>query len=135
MAITNKNILAHLRLEKADGELWGRVKVKGNLIVEQASSLDALKKKIKQLVFDFENVEIEDFKLSYDLTAFFESHNYLNISDIAKKAGISPTLMRQYASGIKFPSEDRVMKIEQAIHGIGRELTRVRLHKSRREYP
>lgn len=134
MTKTTQKANLQLIVEKADGELWGRVKVKGNLIFEQASTLDALKRKMKQLVLDFENVEIEEFKISYDLTAFFENHNYLNISDVAKKAGISPTLMRHYASGIKFPSEERVVNIEQAIHSIGRELTRVRLHKSRREY-
>lgn len=123
-----------LIVEKADGDLWGRVNIKNNLIIETATTLEALKKKMKQLILDFEQIEVTDFRVSYDLTSFFENHNYLNISDVAKRARISPALMRHYAAGVKFPSEERVSAIEQAIHDIGKELTRVRLHKSRREY-
>lgn len=129
---TTKNKL-RLIIEKADGNLWGRVKVKGNLIVDSAENLQSLKKQIKQLVYDFEEVEVEEFDIVYDLTAFFTAHP-LNIGDVAKKAEISPALMRQYASGIKFPSEERVKKIEDAIHQIGRELTKIKLSKPQREY-
>ena len=62
--------------------------------------------------------------------AFFETYSYLNISDIAKVAGINPGLMRQYSSGNKFPSKERVKEIEKAVKKIGRELTQVNLHKS-----
>jgi hypothetical protein len=123
-----------LIVEKADGELWGRVKINGNLIVDTATSLETLKKKMKNLIADFEDIEVDEFEVSYDLTSFFEQHPYLNISEIANKASISQTMMRQYTSGNKFPSEERVQAIENAIREIGKELTRVRLHKSKREY-
>ena len=122
-----------LIVEKGDGELWGRVKIKGNLIVDSASSFEALKRKIKKLIFDFEGVEVEDFEVSYDLTSFFEQYSFLNISDIAKKAGISPGLMRQYTAGLKFPSSERVKQIEQTIHQIGKDLTKVKLHKLQKD--
>lgn len=124
---TTKTI-TQLIVEKADGELWGRIKVKGNLIVDSAPNLESLKKKLKGLALDFEEVEITDFEVSYDLTSFFEQYP-INIADVAKKAGISPGMMRQYASGIKYPSEERVKEIENAVHQIGRELTKVKLHK------
>jgi len=38
--------------------------------------------------------------------------------------------MRQYAAGIKFPSLERVKRIEGAIRSIGKELARIRLHKA-----
>lgn len=117
-----------LIVEKSGGERWGRIKVKGNLIVDFAPSLESLKKKLKALAFDFEEVEITDFEVSYDLTSFFEQYP-INISDVAKKSGINPGLMRQYASGNKYPSEERGKEIENAIHEIGRELVKVKLHK------
>lgn len=123
-----------LVVEKTDGELWGSVKVKGNLIYDYANNLQNLMNKLKNLIYEFEKVEVDHFEISYDLTSFFENHSYLNISDIAKRAGINPGLMRQYASGNKFPSEDRVMEIEDAIREIGKELSKVKLHKSIREY-
>lgn len=129
---TEKTAL-QLIVEKHDGELWGRTKVRGNLITDSAQTLDALKKQMKELVYDFENVEVEDFEVSYDLTSFFEQYSFLNISDVAKRASINPTLMRQYASGKKFPSEERVHEIENAIRAIGKELSKVKLHKAQKE--
>lgn len=129
---TNKT-RTQLIVERSDGELWGRARVKGNLIVDTAKSLAQLKKQMKQLVYDFEGVEVEEFEVSYDLTSFFEEHAVLNISEIAAKAGINATLMRQYAAGIKYPSEERVSQIEDAIHQIGKELTKIRLHKAQKE--
>ena len=117
----------------ADG-LWGRVTIKDNLIVESASTLEALKKQIKKLIFEFEGVEINDFQVSYDLSGFFSEHSYLNVSDIAQRAGINSALMRQYVSGIKFPSEDRVKEIQKAIREIGKELTKTNLHRPKKEY-
>lgn len=122
-------IKPQLIVEIADGQLWGRTKIKGNLIAESASSAEALQKKMKDLIFDFEDLEVEEFDISYDLTSFFAEYPFLNLAEIAGKTGINYGLMRQYASGIKFPSEDRVKKIEQAIREIGKELARIKLHK------
>jgi hypothetical protein len=130
---TNKSIKPLLIVEKADGELWGRVKIRGNLITDSASTLAALEKNLKYLILEFEEVEVSEFEVSYDLISFFDEHSYLNISDIAKRAGINQALMRQYASGNKFPSQDRVTQIETAIREIGKELSKVRLSRRSRE--
>ncbi len=122
-----------LIVERSDGELWGRVKVKGNLITDSANNLDALKKQLKALILNYENVKVEDFEVSYDLTSVFEQYSYLNISEVAAKAGISAGMMRQYASGNKYPSRERVRDIESAIREIGKELSKVNLHKSVKE--
>ncbi len=46
---------------------------------------------------------------------------------IAREAGINPGLMRQYVSGIKNPSSDRMKKIEGVIHQIGNQLRKTKL--------
>jgi hypothetical protein len=42
-------------------------------------------------------------KRQYDLQTFFEEHDYLKVSSIAKHAGLNPGLVRQYSSGVKHP--------------------------------
>lgn len=42
-----------------------------------------------------------EFEYKYDLQSFFNYFSFLNVSDIAKRAGINPSLMRQYSRGIK----------------------------------
>jgi hypothetical protein len=130
MAKETQNSKISLIVEKSGDDLWGRITVNGNLIVDSASTQEALKKKLVKAAKDFEGVDIDSFEISHDLTSFFEQYSYLSISDIAEKAGINPGLMRQYAAGVKFPSEERVRHIQDAIREIGKELSKVRLHKT-----
>lgn len=132
MLSKTNTIKPQLIVEKTGGELWGRVKIRGNLIVDSASSLDKLKNKMKGLIFDFEEVKVDDFILSYDLTTFFNQYPFINITEIANKSGINCSLMRQYSIGYKFPSEERVKKIEDTIREIGRQLSKIKLHKSQK---
>ena len=68
------------------------------------------------------------FRRSYDLTVFFEQFDFLKQSKVAELAGINPGLLRQYASGIKYPSAGQAMKIEKAIHALAKELQSVSLY-------
>ncbi|MEO5565005.1 MAG: hypothetical protein ABIR18_16280 [Chitinophagaceae bacterium] len=130
MSTTKNTLKPQLIVEKSDGLFWGRVKIKGNLIVDSASNLERLKKKMKVLIFDFEDQEVISFDISYDLTSFFEQYPFVNIAEIANKSGINYSLMRQYSIGYKFPSSERVGKIEDAIREIGKELAKIKLHKA-----
>lgn len=67
-----------------------------------------------------------EFDFRMDVSDFFRLHNPIKQSLIAKKAGINPSLIRQYARGIKQPGIKQAKKIESAIHQLGRELLQVR---------
>jgi hypothetical protein len=74
--------------------------------------------------FDFENIEWE---ISYNLEALFDEFKFLNISNVAKAAGINPSLMRQYASGIVNPSKKQTQKIEDTVHQLAHKMLEVSL--------
>ena len=119
-----------LIIEKSDnGLLWGRVKYKNNLLVEKATSIISLMRKMKRLLADFHNLENDKihFDLAYDLTVLFEQKDFLNISGIAKMANINASLLRQYAAGLKFPSPDKAAEIESVIRNIGKELSNINI--------
>src|SRR6476646_9855992 len=101
---TMKQIQIPLIVEKSGDQLWGRITVNDNLIIDTASTVESLKKKLAKLAKSLENVEVDSFVVSYDLTSFFEQYSFLSISEIASMIGINPSLMRQYSQGIKFPS-------------------------------
>ena len=63
-----------------------------------------------------------------DLYKLFISHPELNVSAVARRVGISQSLMAQYISGKKNPSEARVNLILDTIHQIGLELISVKPH-------
>ena len=119
-----------LIIEKGkDKDLWGRVSFEDNLIVDAAPSLESLKKKMKKTLHDLHGLNPAniDFDFAYDLTAVFSEKTYLNLSVVAKKLGINRSLMAQYAAGTKFPSTERARVIEQAIHGLGRDLLKLKI--------
>lgn len=118
----------NLIIEKGDdGKLWGRLNFRNNLITDFASSVEILERKMAKLVKDFHGVDAV-FDHSYDVSAFFESFDFLNQTRIAVLSGINPGLLRQYASGVKHPSAQQAKKIETVIHKLAKELKSVSLY-------
>jgi len=89
---------------------------------------------MKRLLKDFHQLEIEEieFEIQYDITGLFSNKNYLNASAVAEKAGISKGMMRQYTSGRKFPSLEKVNLIQHTLQEIGQDLQLTKLAVSRK---
>lgn len=64
-----------------------------------------------------------DFTYTFDLVSFFNYFSFLNVTDIAKRAGINPSLMRQYTSGLKNAGEKTYKRISACMADITKELT------------
>lgn len=62
------------------------------------------------------------FEYKYDLRSFFNYFSFLNVTEIAKRAGINPSLMRQYTSGVKTAGEATYKKLSACISQIRTEL-------------
>lgn len=66
-------------------------------------------------------VELE-FVYHYDMKSFFEYFDFLNVSKVAQRAGINPSLMRKYTSGVANAGEGQYLKLRKAIHSMAQEL-------------
>ena len=91
----------------------------------EAAKADFLKsyEEIKEMLAEEgKEVPVLEFSYKYDLQSFFNYFSFLNISKIAEVAGINPSLMRQYASGVANVGEKQYDKIRIAIKKIGNEL-------------
>lgn len=121
-----------LIIEKGETGIWGRVNYNDNLIVEEAETLDTLQLNLKGLLKDFEGLEPESvvFDIRYDVYALFRQFDFLNISKVAKHAGIHPGLLRQYASGVKHPSLTQAKKIEETLHRLAAEMQKASVYVS-----
>ena len=118
----------NLIIEKGDdGKLWGRVNFRNNLMTDFGCTVEILKKKMSKLIKDFYGIDAV-FNQAYDISAFFESFDFLNQTRIADLSGINPGLLRQYASGVKNPSAKQAKKIETVIHNLAKELKSVSLY-------
>lgn len=63
------------------------------------------------------------FVYKYDIASIFDYFGILNVSMVAKRAGLNPSLLRQYKSGHAFASEKQCMKLQEALHKAGEELS------------
>ncbi|MGI8495704.1 MAG: hypothetical protein ACR2L1_10410 [Pyrinomonadaceae bacterium] len=130
-------------IEKGKKEFWGRIEGYDFLPVTVGASVEEVLGNLKMLIADYvehEGKSDKDFKrvdvgkiefdLHYDLRAFFDEYKFLNISSIAALAGINPSLARQYAKGIKYPSTAQAKKVEATIHKLAEKMNRVSLVSS-----
>lgn len=66
-----------------------------------------------------------EFIYHYDMKSFFDYFNFLNVSKVAERAGINPSLMRKYSSGIVCAREPQYRKLQKAVHAFVKELQEV----------
>ena len=66
-----------------------------------------------------------DFK--FDISSLFEYYSMLNVSAFARFLGINETLMRQYKKGNTYISDTLLQKIENGIHQLGAEFSKLKL--------
>ena len=64
-----------------------------------------------------------EFTYKYDMQSFFDYFSFLNVSKVAELAGINPSLMRQYTSGVANAGQKQYDKIRVAIGKISKELS------------
>ena len=64
-----------------------------------------------------------EFVYKYDMQSFFDYFSFLNVTKVAEMAGINPSLMRQYTSGVANAGQKQYDKIRAAIGKISKELS------------
>lgn len=95
----------------------------GNSAKQAIEDMYVAQKEIKELM-EKEGKQMPDleFTFRFDIGSFFDYYSYLNMSGVAKKAGINASLMRQYAMGMHEPSQKRKQQILDCLHQISKEL-------------
>ena len=73
---------------------------------------------------DPNNKDLQDltFTYKYDVQAFFKEFSFLNATEIARRAGINPSLMRQYVSGVKTAGEKTYQRLNACMSNIKADL-------------
>lgn len=125
-------------IEPGDGEMWGRIDAPYTMLTTVGNSVEEVTQSLKDLIQDhldhegkeqkeWQGVHVKDIKFEnvYDLTELFEVLSAVKINSIADLAGINQSLMRQYASGVKYPSPTQAKKIQEAVHQLGQKLMQV----------
>ena len=67
------------------------------------------------------------FEYKYDLSAFFKSFPFINVSAFAKEVGINPSLMRKYKERLAFAGDKQKAIIQNRFNDIIKKLSTVQL--------
>ena len=95
----------------------------GNTAKQAIEDMYVAQKEIKELLEEEGKLMPElEFVFQFDIGSFFDYYSYLNMSGVAKKAGINASLIRQYSMGIHEPSKKRKQQILECLHQIAKEL-------------
>ena len=69
-----------------------------------------------------------EFEYKYDIESFFDYFSKIfNMPALERLTGINQKQLHHYASGIKKPRRAQKIKIENALHSLGKELISVDL--------
>ncbi len=84
------------------------------------------------LYFSEEKFSISRVTFEVDFKQFFKYNRVINAKALAEKIGMNPTLLSQYVSGHKKPSELQSRRILYGINRIGQELAEMNVIYERR---
>lgn len=105
---------------------------KDHPVVTTGGTLQELKRNIVEamnLLLEDEGVRVtsKDILLNMDMRHFFKKYSILNARELASRIDMNHTLLSQYVSGTKMPSEEQTRKILTGIRKVAKELSAVSL--------
>jgi len=71
-------------------------------------------------------MESHTIEFAYDLSGFFKTFNFFDVTAFSKRIGVNASLMRSYKTGMKKASASQKSKILEGIHSVADELYAVR---------
>ena len=98
----------------------------GDTAKEAKEDLLQAYEEIKEMLKE-DGIEAEEltFVWHYDIKSFFDYFDFLNVSRVAERAGINPSLMRKYTSGLANAGEGQYVKLKAAVDAFAKELSEV----------
>lgn len=74
---------------------------------------------------DLKPVTKESIVIRLDMQQFFDYYNVISVKGLAERIGMNPSLLSQYANGLKKPSAKQAHKILDGIKEVGVELSKL----------
>lgn len=105
--------------------------VHNRFIATEADTFEELQTRVVDavnLTFEEENFvySIDEIEFVYDLVSFFAFYQVINTEALSLRIGMKTTLLDEYISGTKKPSDTQTRRILKGIEQIGTELSEAR---------
>ena len=63
-----------------------------------------------------------DIEYTFDISALFNYYDFINVAGVSREIGISPAVMRQYATGARKPSQKRKTQIIEGVKSLAKKI-------------
>lgn len=71
-----------------------------------------------------DGIEVPELEIEYrfDVGSLFSYYDFVNIAGVAREIGLNPSVMRQYAIGVRKPSEERKSQIVAGLKSLANKM-------------
>ena len=110
--------------------LYGSGETENDAKLDLMDNIIAAHEHVKEVKEWGDYLPLKDYsglKYKYDLSGFFMTYNYFDVTALANEIGINASLMRRYKTGNAKAGKRQKQKIENSIHEIAKKLSAVRL--------
>jgi hypothetical protein len=92
-----------------------------------AESINRLDEKVRAACKKYCGLDSIIIEHTYDVTAVFEEFDFINKTGFARFIDLNPSLIRQYASGVKNPSKKQMTKILNGFFAVANQMNKIAL--------
>ncbi len=110
-----KNFSCYMRVESVNAGVLG---LGSSAKAAMDDMLGGWNDTVEDLKEDGREVPDIDIEYKFDVGSLFNYYDFINAAGVSREIGISPSLMRQYATGKRKPSEERKRQIIGGLHAL-----------------
>jgi hypothetical protein len=120
--VGEKNYSCYMRVDCVKASSLGYGASAKSAMMDMLKGWEEVKMDLMEDGKEVPNLEVE---YAFDLPSLFNFYDFINIAGVSREIGISAAVMRQYAIGVRRPSDERKAQIVYGIRRIAEKLETV----------
>lgn len=117
--VGERNFSCYMKVESVNASVLGRGNTANAAIADMLRGWEDIKTDLKDDGVGIPSIDIE---YTFDIGAFFNYYDFINVAGISREIGISPAVMRQYATGARKPSQKRKTRIIEGVKSLAKKI-------------
>lgn len=117
--VGERNFSCYMKVESVNAGVLGRGNTVNAAIADMLRGWEDIKTDLKD---DGVGVPSIDIEYTFDIGALFNYYDFINVAGVSREIGISPAVMRQYATGARKPSQERKEQIVKGIKSLAKKM-------------
>ena len=117
--VGERNFSCYMKVESVNASVLGRGNTANAAIADMLRGWEDIKTDLKD---DGVGVPSIDIEYTFDIGAFFNYYDFINVAGVSREIGISPAVMRQYATGARKPSQKRKTRIIEGVKSLAKKI-------------